>query len=188
MIPSSQEHSRLSFTCFRKRAVVSEKSNPMVELFRASIGKRLEGAPAVTRWLDGRIVSCNEGEMEVRFITRPEMANPAGLLHGGMQAAIMDDVIGMTSATVEHEGFMLSIDLHVNYLGKIEVGRPVLARARIVRSGKRVAHAVCELADEQGNVVSRCDANLIRAAIEPEYRRRMKERPDGGAALQNEKT
>ena len=51
----------------------------------------------------------------------------------------MDDVIGMTSATVEEGGFMLSIDLHINYLGKIEAGEPVLARARIVRSGKRIA-------------------------------------------------
>ena len=143
----------------------------MVDLFRASIGKKLEGAPPVTQWLDGRIVSCGVGEMEVRFMTRPEMANPAGLLHGGMQAAMMDDVIGMTSATVEEQGFMLSIDLHVNYLGKIEVGRPVLARARIVRSGKRIAHAVCELMDEQGKAVSRCDANLIRAPVEPGDRR-----------------
>jgi acyl-coenzyme A thioesterase 13 len=144
----------------------------MVELFRASIGKRLEGGPPVTQWLDGRVVSCSEGEMEVRFQTRPEMANPAGLLHGGMQAAIMDDVIGMTSATLEQEGFMLSIDLHVNYLGKIPVGQPILARARFVRSGRRVAHAVCELVDEQGNVVSRCDANLIKTNIEPEYRKK----------------
>lgn len=147
----------------------------MVELFRAAVGKKLEGAPPLTKWLDGRIVSCNPGEMEVRFETRPEMANPAGLLHGGIQAAMMDDVIGMTSTTVEEEGFMLSIDLHVNYLGKIEVGRPVLARGRIVRSGRRVAHAVCELLDDQGRVVSRCDANLIKTAIEPEYRKQLKE-------------
>ena len=157
---------------------MSDKTNPMVELFRAAIGKKLEGAPPVTRWLDGRIVSCSAGEMEVRFVTRPEMANPAGLLHGGMQAAIMDDVIGMTSATVEQEGFMLSIDLHINYLGKVKAGRPVLARARIVRSGKRIAHAVCELMEEQGDVISRCDANLIRTPIEPEYRRRRKAQED----------
>ncbi len=34
---------------------------------------------------------------------------------------------------------MLTIELHINYLGKIEVGQPVLARGRIVRSGKRIA-------------------------------------------------
>ena len=33
---------------------------------------RPDDAIPVTQWLDGRIVSCNEGEMEVRFVTRPE--------------------------------------------------------------------------------------------------------------------
>ena len=160
----------------------------MVELFRAAIGKKLEGAPPLTKWLDGRIVSCNVGEMEVRFTTRPEMANPAGLLHGGIQAAIMDDVIGMTSATVEDEGFMLSIDLHVNYLGKIKVGESVLARARLVRSGKRVAHAVCELMDAQGDVVSRCDANLIRAPVDAGHRRKPTNENDHSAGEKTPET
>ncbi|MEW6439903.1 MAG: PaaI family thioesterase [bacterium] len=148
---------------------MSSEANPIVELFRASIGKKLEGAPPMTTWLDGRIVSCEPGRMEVRFVTRPEMANPIGLLHGGMQAAIMDDVIGMTAATLGQEGVMLSIDLHVNYIGKLSVGQAVTARARFVRTGKRIAHAVCELVDEQGRVVSRGDSNLIKTALEPDY-------------------
>jgi len=151
---------------------MNEATNPVVEFFRASIGKKLEGAPPLTEWLDGRIVSCGVGQIEVRYVTRPEMANPTGLLHGGIQAAIMDDVIGMTSATLGEKGFMLSIDLHVNYLGKVPIGRPVTARARFVRTGKRVAHAVCELVDEDGNVVSRCDSNLIKTSFEPDYQKR----------------
>lgn len=156
---------------------MSETTNPVVEFLRASIGKKLQGAPPLTEWLDGRIVSCGVGQIEVRFVTRPEMANPTGLLHGGIQAAIMDDVIGMTSATLGEKGFMLSIDLHVNYLGKVPIGRPVTARARFVRIGKRVAHAVCELLDEDGRVVSRCDSNLIKTSLEPDYQKRT--RPDG---------
>jgi len=152
---------------------MNEEPNPILEIFRASIGKKLEGAPPLTVWLDGRIVSCNAGEMEVRFVTRPEMANPTGLLHGGIQAAIMDDVIGMTSATLGEEGFMLSIDLHVNFLGKLSIGQPVTARARFVRQGRRIAHAVCELVDDQGNVVSRGDSNLVKTGFEPEYHKRL---------------
>ena len=157
---------------------MEEDTNPVVELFRGAIGKRLEGSPPFTQWLDGRIISCSPGEMEITFTTRSEMANPTGLLHGGMQAGIMDDVIGMTAATLGETGFMLSIDLHVNYLGKVKIGEKVKARARIVRSGRRIAHAVCELIDEQGNVVSRCDSNLIKTQYEPEYRKRLGE-PEG---------
>ena len=150
---------------------MSDDTNPIVQVFRASIGKKLEGAPPFTEWLDGRIVSCDVGELEMTFKVRPEMSNPTGLLHGGMHAAIIDDLVGMTTATLGEEGFMLSIDLHVNFLGKIPVGQMVKARARIVRSGKRIAHAVCEILDEQGNLVARGDSNLVKTAYVPDYKK-----------------
>ncbi len=151
---------------------MNDEKNPIVEMFRASIGKKLEGAPPFTSWLDGRIVSCDVGELEVAFQVRPEMANPTGLLHGGIQAAIIDDVIGMASATLGEEGFMLTIDLHVNFLGKVTIGQTVKARARFVRLGRRIAHAVCEILDEEGNVVSRGDSNLMKTGYIPDYRRK----------------
>jgi acyl-coenzyme A thioesterase 13 len=150
---------------------MNEETNPIVQVFRASIGKKLEGAPPFTEWLDGRIVLCNPGELEVTFKVRPEMANPTGLLHGGIQSAIIDDLIGMTSATLGEDGFMLTIDLHVNFLGKVPVGQTIKARARILRSGKRIAHAVCEILDEQGNLVSRGDSNLVKTSFVPDYRK-----------------
>jgi acyl-coenzyme A thioesterase 13 len=155
----------------------TSQTNPIVEFFRSSIGKKLEAAPPFTQWLDGRIVSCNVGELEITFKVRPEMANPTGLLHGGVQAAIIDDVIGMTSATLGEEGFMLTIDLHANYLGKVEVGQTVKARARFIRTGKRISHAVCEILDEQGNLVCRGDSNLMKTGYVPDYRKKI----DGGS-------
>ena len=150
---------------------MTEQTNPIVQLFKASIGKKLEGAPPFTEWLDGRIISCDVGEMEMEYDVRPEMGNPTGLLHGGMQAAIIDDLIGMTSATLGEQGFMLSIDLHVNFLGKIRVGETVKARAKIVRSGRRIAHAVCEILDEDGNIVGRGDSNLVKTEFVPDYKK-----------------
>ena len=119
---------------------MSDDTNPVVELFRSAIGRQLEGAPPVSQWLDGRIVSCGVGEIEVKFKVRPEMGNPVGLLHGGIQAAMMDEVIGMASATLGDKGFMLTIDLHTNFLGAGRGGgRPCWARARMVRTGRRIS-------------------------------------------------
>ena len=151
---------------------MNDAINPIVQVFRASIGKKLEGAPPFTEWLDGRIISCDTGEIEMTYRVRPEMSNPTGLLHGGMQAAVIDDLIGMTAATLGEDGFMLSIDLHVNFLGKIPVGQTIKARAKIVRSGRRIAHAVCEILDEQGNIVSRGDSNLVKTEYVPDYQKK----------------
>ncbi len=150
---------------------MNDEINPIVQVFRASIGKKLEGAPPFTQWLDGRIISCDPGEIEMTYKVRPEMSNPTGLLHGGIQAAMIDDLVGMASATLGEEGFMLSIDLHINFLGKVAVGQTVKARARIVRSGRRIAHAVCEILDERGNLVSRGDSNLVKTEFIPDYQK-----------------
>jgi uncharacterized protein (TIGR00369 family) len=154
-----------------------QATNPIVELFRAAVGKPIEGAPPFTAWLDGRILSCGVGEIEMEFVVRPEMANPTGLLHGGMQCAIMDDVVGMTSATLGEEGFMLSIDLHVNFIGRVQVGDKVKARARFLRSGKRIAHAVCEIIDSGGKLISRGDSNLLKTTFVPDYQKNLPQEP-----------
>jgi uncharacterized protein (TIGR00369 family) len=144
-------------------------TNAMVEVFRAMIGQKMAGAPPFTTWLDGRIVSCNVGEMEILYTVRPEMANPTGLLHGGLQGAMIDDLIGMTSLTLGEEGFMLTIDLHVNFLGKVKVGQTVKARAKFIRSGRQIAHAVCEIIDEEGAVVARGESNLLKTGYQTQY-------------------
>ena len=141
---------------------MTETAEFMLEVFRSAIGKKLEGAPPFTSWLDGKIISCSPGEIEIAFLVRPEMTNPAGLLHGGVQSAIHDDVIGMAGLTLAQAGIMLSIDLHVNFLGKATAGQTVKARARFVRTGKRISHAVCEIVDEDGRIISRGDSNLLK--------------------------
>jgi len=152
-----------------------DETNPMVEVFRAMIGRKIDGGPPFTTWLDGRIVSCNPGEMEILYTVRPEMANPTGLLHGGMQAAMIDDLIGMTSTTLGEEGFMLTIDLHINFLDKVKVGQTVKARAKFIRSGRQIAHAVCEIIDEEGSVVARGESNLLKTGYASPYQIRADE-------------
>jgi len=153
----------------------SPQTPPMVEVFRAMIGQKLQGAPPFTMWLDGQVVSCNVGEMEMQYIVRPEMANPTGLLHGGMQAAMIDDLIGMTALTLGEDGFMLTIDLHVNYIGKVKVGQTVKARTKFIRSGRQISHAVCEIIDEEGAVVARGESNLLKTGYISKYQKQPEE-------------
>lgn len=156
---------------------MNDTTNPLVELFRASIGKKLEGAPPFTAWLDGRILSAGVGEIEMQFVVRPEMANPTGLLHGGVQAAIIDDVFGMTAATLGDEGFRISVDLHVNFIDKVKVGDTVTARAKVLRNGRRITYAVCELRDSFGNLVARGDTNQLKTTFVPDYQKQLKNDP-----------
>ena len=125
--------------------------------------------PPFTQWLNGKIISAARGALELEYIVRPEMANPTGLLHGGMQCGMMDDAIGMTCATLGLKGFLISIDLHVDYLGKVQVGENVQVTASIQREGRTVVNAHAEIRDQAGQLVATANSNLLRTSHVPEY-------------------
>ncbi len=147
------------------------RSSRILDLFQAIKGQPLQGfpVPPLTKWLDGKIVTAARGEVTVQHVVRPEMANPTGLLHGGMMCAMLDDVIGMTSATLGHKGFLLSIDMNVNYLGKVKVGEVVIARGKITREGRTIVNAIAELMDKDGHLVATASSNMLLTGYEPDY-------------------
>jgi acyl-coenzyme A thioesterase PaaI-like protein len=65
---------------------VNKRSKRWINLFNLIKGKNLKNfpVPPFTKWLNGKILSVKRGEIELEFETRPEMANPTGILHGGM--------------------------------------------------------------------------------------------------------
>ena len=108
--------------------------NPVIQYFKTRIGKEvISEPPSFTEWLRGVLKEVKEGELTFEFLVRPEMANPVGFLHGGVQNAIIDDVIGMAIATLGDETFFVSLNLYVDYLSKVKAGEQVIAKARITR-------------------------------------------------------
>lgn len=143
----------------------------MVQLLQAMKGKSLQEfpVPPFTKWLNGELLSVERGHLAIQFTVRPEMANPTGLLHGGMQGAMIDDTIGMVSATLGYKGFLLSIDMHVDYLGKVRVGENIIATGRIIREGRRVVHASVKLETGDGKLVAEGRSNLLITSHEPDF-------------------
>jgi len=152
----------------RKR---QRRSQRILKLFNAFIGEELKNhpVPPFTKWLNGKIISAEYGKVEVEIEIRPEMSNPTGLLHGGMQSAFMDDVLGMTSATLGYEGFPISIDFHIDFLGKVKVGESVRVIAKVVREGRNIIHMNIEILDINGKLVSTGNSNLLKTSFIPEY-------------------
>ena len=150
---------------------IKKRSEQMVKLFNTFKGKNLREfpVPPFSKWLDGKIFKAEYGMVELEFEVRPEMANPTGLLHGGMQCALMDDTIGMTTATLGYEGFPISIDFHVDYLGKVKVGEKVRVIGKIIREGKNIIHAIGEIYDLEGKLISTGNSNLLKTRFIPDY-------------------
>lgn len=82
----------------------------------------------------------------------------------------MDDTIGVTCATLGYEGFLISIDFHVDYLGKVKVGEKVRVKGQIVREGRKIVHAMAEIHDIEGNLIATGSSNLTKTSFRPDYR------------------
>ena len=152
---------------------VQKRSEQMVKLFNSVKGINMENfpepIPPFSKWLNGKIVGAKRGEIEIEFLIRPEWANPTGLLHGGMQGALIDDTIGMTTATLGYQGFLISINSQLNYLGKAKVGEIVRVKARVIREGKNIVNISAEIKDKEGKIITTGNSNLLKTQYTPDY-------------------
>ena len=150
-----------------------KRSERMLKIFNtaAKTGVSMEKFPVhkFSKYLNGKIISAKRGEIEVEYHVRDEWANPTGLLHGGMQAAIQDEIIGMTSVTLGYEGTLLTIDMHVNYLGKVEVGETIRVKASMVREGRTILHFFSTIRDKDDILIATANANLLRTQHKIDY-------------------
>lgn len=139
-------------------------SIPTIAEMQSFVGQEMsEGPSPVGRWLRGTLRKVEEGSVTAEFTVRPEMTNPVGILHGGMIAAIMDDLIGMTVHVLNGmESFFTSINLSIDYLSSAKEGEVVTATTKIVRQGATITHAECHLYNAKGKLLAKGTTNLLR--------------------------
>jgi uncharacterized protein (TIGR00369 family) len=76
--------------------------------------------------------------LKVEMQARPEFLNPAGLVHGGMLAAMLDETLSPTLALTLGPGeFAPTLELKVNFIAPTKVGQ-VLGTGRIVHRGRSI--------------------------------------------------
>lgn len=103
--------------------------------------------------------------IRVAFDTQPEFRNPAGIIQGGILAAMLDDTFGpliiLASEFKEHP---MTLDLNVSYLTAGQVGR-FECEARIIRKGKSIAFVEGELFGADGVLVARATSTIRFASM-----------------------
>lgn len=150
---------------------IQARSEKNIKMLNAIKGLPMKDfpVPPFTKWLNGRIIGAKRGEVFLEIDVRKEMSNPTGILHGGMQSAILDDVIGITTITLGYAGFLISIDMHVDFLGKVKIGETIKAHGKIVREGSHIFHADGELIDINGKVIATATSNLLKTSYKANY-------------------
>ena len=140
--------------------------NPAIDFFRNNIGKTsAEISPSpFGRWLNGTLIEVEEGSLTMEFIVRKDMCNPGGIMHGGVAIGMMDDIIGMTTFLMQNQAFYSTVNLNTDFLYSAKPNEKLIVKSKIVRMGKKIAHAEGEICNEAGQIIAKCTTNLVETS------------------------
>lgn len=138
--------------------------NPRVQYYKNFIGQEITKAPSpFSNWLNGTIREVSETSISIEFLVREEMTNPVKMLHGGMMAAMIDDIIGMNIWILDDSVFYYTVSLHMDYISNVMAGHKITAKTHIVKKGGKVIHAECHLYGPAEKLLAKGTSVLIAA-------------------------
>jgi uncharacterized protein (TIGR00369 family) len=111
-------------------------------------------------------VDVEAGSVRVAYNTTESLANRYGAIHGGMTAAMLDDVISLASGlTVEWGQITPTLEMKVSYIAQGKVGARILAQARTIRRGGTVMFLEADLKDESGKLIATASSTVMIAQM-----------------------
>ena len=140
--------------------------NPLEHL-KTLIGQPFSDSPSpFMRWLNPIVISAEKGHLEFRYTIRPEWLNPIGNLHGGVTAAIIDDVLGATMFSLNEPTFYTTINNVIDYFGIAKEGEHIIAETHITKLGRQFVNAMCEIWNaDKTRLIAKGTSNLFKTEI-----------------------
>jgi uncharacterized protein (TIGR00369 family) len=104
--------------------------------------RALNASAAFNRWAGFEVVRAEAGQAELRLAWRADLGQYAGFLHAAMIGGMIDTICGFAACTLA--GHVLASHVSLNCLAPA-VGDAFVARARVVKAGRRQVFARAEL-------------------------------------------
>jgi acyl-coenzyme A thioesterase 13 len=136
--------------------------NGIRSFFESMIDKPSTGhVQGFSSWLGGIIREVGDDTLTLEVTVRPDMCNPVGTLHGGVHAAILDEVVGMAVAAMENESHFVTLNFTTDIFRPARAGDVVRAKAEIVKKGRKAIHVIASMKGSDGKELSRCTQNMM---------------------------
>lgn len=142
-------------------------ATPLQQL-QSFIGKEFTASPSpFMRWLRPVVVSAETGRLVFQYTIRQEMTNPMATLHGGITAAIIDDIIGATMLSFGEPVFYTTLNNSIDYFAPAKEGDVILAETTIIKKGNQIVNAQCEVWNEgKTKLLARGYSNMLKTGLE----------------------
>jgi len=101
------------------------------------------------------VLDIRDGYCRMRLPWRFELTQPAGVVHGGVVASLIDSVVVPAIGSGYDEAVRFAtVDLHVQYQGAV-VQHDMVAEGWVTRRGRSVVFCEAEVLTDTGDVVAR---------------------------------
>lgn len=114
--------------------------------FQSLIGRELTASPSpFMNWLSPTLLAADQGSITCSYLIRHEMTNPYGILHGGITAGIIDDLIGATVYLLGLEARFTTVNNAIDYFAPAKLGELITAKTTVVKQGLKIINLQCEV-------------------------------------------
>ncbi len=143
------------------------ETKSQLETLQQYVGKEFSESPSpFMLWLNPIILSAKQGALSFQYTIRKEMTNPVKGLHGGVTAAIVDDIIGATMFSLNEEVFYTTINNVIDYFATAKENDIIIAETSILKRGKQIMNVQCEIWNaDKTRLIARAYSNLLKTSI-----------------------
>ncbi|NIS81682.1 MAG: hotdog fold thioesterase [Anaerolineales bacterium] len=92
-----------------------------------------------------RFYEVGSREVEANVIVGEQYQGYPGLVHGGIVAAMMDEVLARAAMIEDHQHFRMTAKMEIRYRQPVPTGEPLHLTGKIIRQRSRFAVARAEL-------------------------------------------
>jgi acyl-coenzyme A thioesterase PaaI-like protein len=105
--------------------------------------------------------SSGPGEAICDYVAPDHYQGYPGVVHGGIVASMLDEIVGRAAMADETERFMMTARLEIRYRQPVPVGTPLRLVGRLVSRRGRAAHATGQIVLPDGTVGAEAEALLV---------------------------
>jgi len=133
--------------------------------------KRIEDALSTVpfaKLLGIKLVTIEPGDATLSLQIRDDFRQNAGVVHGGVIASLIDSATAFAILPLLNPGERTTtVDLTISYLRPLVAG-VIVARARVLRAGRRIIATSAALFDGDGKLAATALSTYIRLPKNPE--------------------
>ncbi len=101
------------------------------------------------------------GEVEVEYTVPEQFQGYPGVVHGGVVAAMLDEVTGRVHMDGDPPRFMFTAKLEVRYHKNVPVGQPLRIIGKAGKNRERTATASGKIFGPEGELLAEAEALLV---------------------------